>query len=85
MPHEFLIIERQKEMPKIHGRGRKKGSGPNMKMLAGLAIGDSVWDVPKGKMLSICSSAKRSGVKIQVRKIPGTDLYAIKRIQCSSD
>lgn len=76
---EVLIIERQKDLPKVSGRGRKKGSGPNMKLLANLKPGDSVWDVPYNKMLSIRASAFKANIKLKVRLIPDTNLYAIQR------
>ena len=75
-----IFVERQKPVGKIHGRGRKKGNGDNMRLLARLVDGDSLWDVPRDKKDSIRTSARRAGIKVRVRAIPNTDLYAIERL-----
>jgi len=77
-----IVIERQTPVGKVVGRGRKKGSGDNMRLLAKLKKGDSMWDVPKDKMNSIRSSAIRNNIAIKIRWIPDTnpELYAIERL-----
>lgn len=81
----ILTIE-DRPMPKVLGRGRKRGSGSNMHLLDKLVPGGSpVFDVPKNKMLSLRCSASAMGIKIKVRAIPDldgnpTDRYAIQRI-----
>ena len=67
-------------MPPIKGRGRKLGDGENIRLLTDMAIGDSLWDISKGKMESLRSSASHIGIKILVRRIPGTDVYAIQKM-----
>lgn len=73
-------------MPKVMGRGRKKGSGSNMRLLARLVPGGNpVFEVPHDKMLSIRASANVMGIQIKVREMPDADgkpsgLYAIQRI-----
>lgn len=76
-----LVIERGRELPPIRGRGRKKGYGRNLELLNRMDIGDSIWDVPLNKMESIKCTAHRFGLKVMVRRIPDTKLYAIKRIK----
>jgi hypothetical protein len=74
-----LIIERDKPVGKVMGRGRKKGSGPNLQLLAKLKPGDSIWEVPEAKMHSLRASAFRAGIKVKVRLTP-SGLYAIERL-----
>ncbi len=80
MKTSALEIVRDRDLPPITGRGRKKGSGPNLQLLNRMNIGDSVWDVPRDKMHSIRTSAYYAGIRVVVRRIPHTKLYAIKRI-----
>lgn len=68
-----LIIERGVPIPKVVRLGRPKGSGSNMRLLAKMKAGDSVWDVPKGKKDSIRTSAFRNGIRIKVRRIALAD------------
>jgi hypothetical protein len=79
MADHVFIIEHGKQMPKVAGRGRPKGSGSNLKLLAKLKPGDSLFDVPRNKMNSIRTSAYRSGIAISIRLIPDTQLYSIWR------
>lgn len=76
-----LKIVRNKELPPIQGRGRKKLSGPNLQLILKMEIGDSIWDVPLKAKDSIRTSAHKAGFKMVVRRIPGTNLYAMKRTQ----
>jgi hypothetical protein len=85
MSTPVLIVERQKPLPKVTGRGRKKGSGSNLKLLASLKPGDSIWDIPEKKAMSICFSAYKAKIKISRRRIPGTELYAISKLQEKKD
>lgn len=74
-------------MPRIRGRGRPKGAGSNLRLLAKLVPnGNPVWGVPRKKMLSIRQSARNAGILIKTREIPGphgesTDTYVIQRIK----
>lgn len=81
MKQAALEIVRDRDLPPITGRGRKKGSGPNLQLLNRMTVGDSIWDVPPDKMNSIRTSAHYAGIKVMVRRIPHTKMYAIKRIQ----
>jgi hypothetical protein len=80
MADHVLVIEHNRPIPKVAGRGRPKGSGCNLKTLAKLKPGDSLFDVPRNKMNSIRSSAYRAGVEISIRLIPDTQLYSIWRL-----
>lgn len=80
MAESIYIIERQKVMPNITGRGRPKGTGFNQKLLGNLGHGDSIWEVPRNKMNSIRVTAHRMGIKVQIRKQPNNNNYAIKRL-----
>jgi len=80
-----LIIERGIPVSKILGRGRPRGSGGNLRALAKLKPGDSLWDVPKKKKDSFRTAAFRHKIKIKVRRIalPDgtiTDNYAIFKV-----
>jgi hypothetical protein len=81
-----MVIEAG-EMPRIRGRGRPKGVGPNLALLNKLQDdGKPLWHVPRKKMLSIRQSARGAGIKIRVRAIPDgskpSDMtYAIQRIK----
>ena len=72
-------------LPRIMGRGRRKGDGPNLKLLGKLEVdGNLLFDVPRKKMLSLRQSAVSCGIVIQVREQPNlegkpTGVYAIQR------
>ncbi len=74
-------------LPKIRGRGRKKGDGSNLRLLARLEIeGNPIFGVPRNRMLSIRQSARAAGIPIRVREIPNDDgkptgVYAIQRLK----
>jgi hypothetical protein len=66
-------------LPKVIGRGRPYGKGKNLDMLGKMKEGDAIWDVPYKKAMSISFSARRSGIKISVRRLPNK-LYGIWRL-----
>ncbi len=67
-------------IPKIQGRGRPKGHGPNLRMLARMKPGNCIVDVPWRKMESIRSSAYDGGYKIRVRRMPDSKRYFIWKL-----
>lgn len=85
MPDIVMVIEKG-EMPRIRGRGRRKGDGPNLRLLAKLkAGGDGLWGVPRSKMLSIRQSARNAGIEIKVREVPSASdepsgTYVIQKV-----
>lgn len=83
MGQEFFIEQTDVPIPPIkRSPGRPKGSGCNMRLLKRMKPGNSIFDVPKLKMLAFCESARMCGVKVKVRKLPyGNELYAIWRIE----
>lgn len=68
-------------IPKVVGRGRRKGSGINMFLLRKMKVGSSIWNIPNKKCLSLQHSARKCGVKLRVRRLPNNGLYAIWRIK----
>lgn len=85
MSHPVLVIE-PGTMPKVVGRGRKRGSGSNYRLLKRLAPnGNPVFDVPYDKMQSIRATAHRGGIRVKVRQMVGPDdkptgLYCLQRL-----
>lgn len=74
------LIERSGvPVPPIIRKGRKKGSGCNLKLLQRMKVGDSIWDVPEDKMISLRSSAFRGGLSIRIRKVEDNN-YAIWKL-----
>lgn len=73
-----MQIKQGVELPKIQGRGRPKGAGINLRLLRALRPGDTVWEVSKRKMHSIIQSANLAGIRLMVRRIPGSNKYAFK-------
>ncbi len=85
MSSDPLIIERDKPLLKVSGRGRPMGSGSNLRTLAKMRPGDSLWEMPRSKVLSFKTSAYRHGIKIKIRRIAlpdgtVTDKYALWRL-----
>ena len=78
----YVTIERggHVPMPKVAGRGRKKGNGKNIKLLNSLGIGDAAWGIPAFALNSVRQTAWKAGMKIQIRQIPDTETYVIKRL-----
>lgn len=82
---DALLIVGEMEMPKVSGRGRKKGSGPNLALLRRLLPdGNPVFDVPYDKMQSIRASAWKHGIKLRIRQMidinnKPTGLYVIQK------
>ncbi len=68
-------------IPKVLGRGNKKGCGRNIILLRSMEIGQSLWNVPKKKCNSIRDSARRSGFCIKVRKNPDNHMFIIWRVR----
>lgn len=79
MSHAFVI--RPEPVPKIKGRGRPKGTGENVRLLARLKPGEMVFDVTEKKKNSIRGSARRHNIKVSVRYMPETKLYTIFKRQ----
>lgn len=77
MADQAYIIEEGVPVIKVAGRGRKKGSGSNLKMLAKMKPGSCISMVPRDKMQSIRTSAYRSHQKLKIRRIPETNYYVI--------
>ncbi len=81
-----LIIEKDIPLQGVFGRiGRPKGSGSNLKTLARMKTGDSLWEMPYKKAMSFKTSAYRNGIKIRIRRIAPpngqlTDKYALWRL-----
>lgn len=67
-------------LPKIAGRGRKKGGGDNQQLLAKLQPGYSLTGVDRDKKNSIRTTAYRLGIKLKIRRIPELDEYIIQRL-----
>ena len=65
--------------PKPRGRGRQPGwGGCNITKLRSLKPGqDGWWFLSYKKMQSVKTSDRKVGIKITVRAIPDSDLYAI--------
>ncbi len=85
MDGDPLIIERDKPLLKVSGRGRPKGSGSNLRTLSRMKPGDSLWEMPLAKVNSFRTSAFRNGIKIKIRRIAladgtVTNNYAIWRL-----
>lgn len=57
-------------IPRIKGRGRKKGSGSNLEILSGMRPKYPMMGIPLRKMESIRGSARRAGIPIMVRQDP---------------
>lgn len=72
-------------MPKIRGRGRRKGDGSNIRLLQRLVPdGNPLFGVPFKKMLSIRQSARLAGMRIVTREMSDDEgktlgVYAIQR------
>lgn len=83
--HTNLVIEPVDIplLPIINRKGgRPKGSGCNMRLLQRMKIGNTIMDVPKGKMLALTEAAKKLGMKLRTRKLPyGEEIYAVWRIE----
>lgn len=80
MVNPSIILETKSlPVPAIKGRGRKVGSGANIKLLERMAPGQSIWEVPKEKMESIRATAHNKGIEITVRRQPNSIYYAIWR------
>lgn len=77
MPIELPIETRPLPVPKVHGRGRKGGTGVNLDLLRKMKSGQSIWEVPKAKMESIRSTATIFEITIKVRRLPDSDNYVI--------
>lgn len=68
------------QLPKKKVKGFKKGEGVNLNLLKALRPGETVWDVGRKKMRSLIVSAQNAGIRLMVRRIPGTNKYAFKVI-----
>jgi hypothetical protein len=73
MVEQVYIIERNLPVIKVVGRGRPRGSGSNLRTLAKMGKGDSLWDVPKKKMDSFRTSAFRNNIRLKIRRITLAD------------
>lgn len=75
-----MEVKQDVELPRKRTRGRPKGSGVNLHLLRSLRPNQTVWDVRRKKMHSIKVSAQAAGIKLMIRRIPNTTLYAFKVI-----
>ena len=75
-----MLLRTNEPLPRINGRGRRKGDGENIKLLSGMKPGDSLWDIPKAKIYSLRTTCQHHGFRIRVRAIPGTRLYALEKL-----
>ena len=73
------LIQEGLASPKIAGRGRPIGSGCNRRLLARMKPGDSIWDIPEKKALSLRSSATKANIKVSIILVQETGLYTIIR------
>lgn len=67
-------------LPKVSGRGRKRGDGCNLVFLKSLTSGDTAWGLSERKMRSVKMTAFKKKIKISIRQIPDTDTYVIKKL-----
>jgi hypothetical protein len=69
---EAFIIEHDIPITKVVGRGRKRGSGFNLKMLNKMKQGDCISDIPEKKMHSIRVSASKATppISLRIRRMP---------------
>jgi len=74
----MMEIKHGVELPKKRCRGRPPGTGRNIDLLKSLKPGDTVWNIGTRRMNSIVASARAIGIKLVVRKIPGTRSYAFQ-------
>lgn len=77
---DVFIIKQNEPLPKISGRGRPRGSGWNLRTLAKMGPGYTLWDIPLKKKNSIKTSAYRNGIKIKVRRMPDSENYVIEKV-----
>lgn len=75
-----ILIESEVPIPKVIGRGRKKGDGRNLSVLARMKPGDSISGLTRKRMGSYRTSACREGISIRIRMIE-EDSYAIWRLE----
>ena len=75
MSHVF--VTRAEPLGKIAGRGRPRGTGENARLLYRMKPGEQVFDVPRKKKDSILVTARRHNIKVSVRYMPETKLFAI--------
>jgi len=66
-------------IPKVLGRGRKKYVGRNFILLEKMRVGDSLWDIPRKKCLSIRHTAYKLGISVSIRRLPN-NLFGIWRM-----
>lgn len=65
-------------VPTIRGRGRRRGSGYNCRLIKNLRPGDALMNISLNRKDCIRTAAHRMGIKIKVRMMPDSDkLYMI--------
>lgn len=58
---------------------KRKGNGINLILLRKMEVGQSVWEIPRKKMLSLRHTAGQANIKLKVRKLP-SGRYAVFKI-----
>lgn len=82
MAHTIIVEERYEPMPKVLGRGRKKGRGINKDLIRRMKVGGPpLFGIPRKKAVSLYQSAYTMGARLKMRRIPDSTLYALQRIQ----
>lgn len=78
--HFIIIKGGEIPLPSVRGRGRKKGTGKNIRLLNAMEVGQSAWGIPANKLHSLRQTAHVAKIKIKIRQIPETETYVIKRL-----
>lgn len=58
---------------------KRKGNGINLILLRKMEMGQSIWEIPRKKMLSLRHTAHQAKIKVRVRKLP-SGRYAIFKL-----
>ncbi len=73
-----IEIKHGVELPKKRCQGRPRGKGRNIDLLESLKPGDTAWNVGARRMTTIVKTARKLGLKLTYRKIPGTRSFAFQ-------
>lgn len=77
--NDHITIRKDAAMP-TPVYGRKVGDGENIRLLGNMKPDESLWNLSHSRAQSLRTTARRKGIRVQVIRIPGTDLYALKRL-----